>query len=66
MQHLLDTLMERARDQTSWTRATVCRTWSSLAESSKIPIGHWGTVAELAIGACPVVSVSKTHLYYHL
>lgn len=51
MQHLLDTLMERARDQTSWTRANVCRTWSFLAEGSKIPIGHWAAVAELAIGA---------------
>lgn len=51
MQHLLDTLMERARDQTSYTRANVCRTWSFLAEHGKIPMGHWTHVADMAIGA---------------
>ena len=51
MQTLLDTLMARARDQTSWTRACVCRTWASLAEHGKVPMGHWNAVADVAIGA---------------
>ncbi len=51
MQTLLDTLMARARDKTSWTRACVCRTWGVLAEGGKVPMGHWNAVAEVAIGA---------------
>jgi condensin complex subunit 1 len=51
MQTLLDTLMARARDQTSWTRACVCRTWAFLAEHGKVPMGHWNAVADVAIGA---------------
>ena len=51
MQGLLDTLMERARDETSYTRAAVCRTWAGLAESGKVPMGHWTAVTNMAIGA---------------
>lgn len=57
-QGLLDVLVERARDQTSWTRAAVCRSWATLALESRIPMGHWLIVTELAIGAAePVVSI---------
>ncbi len=54
MQTLLDTLMARARDKTSWTRACVCRTWGVLAEGGKVPMGHWNAVAEVAIGALSI------------
>ena len=53
MQTLLDTLMGRARDKTSWTRACVCRTWGFLAEGGKVPMGHWNAIAEVAISAIP-------------
>ena len=62
MQTLLDTLMARARDKTSWTRACVCRTWGVLAEGGKVPMGHWNAVAEVAIGARPVPPFSRVNL----
>ena len=43
-------LVERARDQTSWTRAAVCRSWMALAVDHRVPMGHWLTVTQLAIG----------------
>lgn len=43
-------LVERARDQTSWTRAAVCRSWMALAVDHRVPLGHWLTVTQLAIG----------------
>ena len=49
-QHLLDTLVERARDQSAYTRARVMQTWASLAASRSIDMGHWLCVTELAIG----------------
>jgi hypothetical protein len=49
-QGLLDVLVERARDQTSWTRAAVCRSWMALAVDHRVPMGHWLTVTQLAIG----------------
>lgn len=49
-QHLLDTLIERARDQSAFTRARVMQTWSSLAVSRSIDMGHWLCVTEIAIG----------------
>jgi len=52
-QHLLDTLVERARDQNAYTRARVMQTWASLAVSRSIDMGHWLCVAELGIGSPP-------------
>jgi len=49
-QGLLDLLVERARDQTSWTRGNVCKAWASLTVEDKVPMGHWLTVTQLAIG----------------
>lgn len=49
-QHLLDTLVERARDQNAYTRARVMQTWASLAVSRCIDMGHWLCVSELAVG----------------
>ena len=62
MQTLLDTLMVRARDKTSWTRACVCRTWGVLAEGGKVPMGHWNAVAEVAIGAPAATSLTHCTL----
>lgn len=49
-QQLLALLLERVRDQTSYTRKQVVASWTLLAEHAKIPISHWVPVAELAIG----------------
>ncbi len=49
-QQLLALLLERVRDQTSYTRKQVLASWHLLAEHAKIPISHWVPVAELAIG----------------
>ncbi|KAK9823736.1 hypothetical protein WJX72_005030 [[Myrmecia] bisecta] len=48
--HLLQTLLERARDQNAYTRARVMQTWADLAEKSAIPISHLVLVMELAVG----------------
>ena len=49
-QQLLALLLERVRDQTSYTRKQVLASWLLLAEHAKIPISHWVPVAQLAIG----------------
>ena len=58
-QHLLDTLVERARDQNAYTRARVLQTWASLAVSRSIDMGHWLCVAELAVGMLPLLHHSS-------
>lgn len=50
MQAMLDTLLERARDVNSYTRARVLQTWAFLAESRAIPLGTYLAVSELAVG----------------
>ena len=50
-QQLLALLLERVRDQTSYTRKQVLASWTLLAEHAKIPISHWVPVAELTIGS---------------
>jgi condensin complex subunit 1 len=47
---MLDTLLERARDVNSYTRARVLQTWAFLAESRAIPLGTYLVVSELAVG----------------
>jgi len=47
---MLDTLLERARDVNSYTRARVLQTWAFLAESRAIPLGTYLAVSELAVG----------------
>ena len=49
-QHLLDILIERTRDQSSFTRKAVLSTWATLAESRAVPLGHWGVVTSIAVG----------------
>ena len=49
-QHLMSTLVERARDQSAYTRARVMQTWATLASSRSIDMGHWNCVTDLAIG----------------
>jgi len=49
-QHLLDVLVERTRDQSSFTRKAVLATWAALSEQRAVPLGHWSTVTEIAIG----------------
>ena len=57
-QGLLDTLVLRARDISAYTRATVLRTWGSLATSESIPLGHWSLVTDMAVGDVAPASVS--------
>lgn len=49
-QALLDALVERARDVSSYTRSRVLQTWAQLAEERAIPLSHWLLVTELGIG----------------
>ena len=49
-QHLLDTLVDRARDVNAFTRARVLQTWTHLAERKVIPLGHWICVTGIAVG----------------
>lgn len=49
-QHLLDTLVDRARDVNAFTRARVLQTWAHLAERKVIPLGHWICVTGIAVG----------------
>lgn len=49
-QGLVEILVERVRDSNSYTRAHVMQTWEALAENNAIPIGHFVTAAQLAIG----------------
>lgn len=49
-QALLDALVERARDVSSYTRSRVLQTWAQLAEERAIPLSHWLLVTEVGIG----------------
>ena len=49
-QQLLQTLVERVRDQNAYTRARVLQTWALLAEKMAVPLGHWVCVTEIAVG----------------
>ena len=49
-QQLLNTLVERVRDQNAYTRARVLQTWMHLAERKALPLGHWVCVTQLAVG----------------
>jgi condensin complex subunit 1 len=49
-QAMLDTLLERARDVNSYTRARVLQTWAFLAEARAIPLGTYLSVTQLAVG----------------
>lgn len=49
-QALLDALVERARDVSSYTRSRVLQTWAQLAEERAIPLSHWLLVTELGSG----------------
>ena len=49
-QQLLNTLVERVRDQNAYTRARVLQTWMQLAERKALPLGHWVSVTQLAAG----------------
>lgn len=60
-QGLLDVLVERVRDQTSWTRAAVCKSWMALATHHRIPMGHWLTVTQLAIGELQFREFASLH-----
>lgn len=50
-QHLLDILLERIRDQSSYTRKAVLQAWAYLAEAHAIPLGHWREIPVIAVGA---------------
>ena len=49
-QQLLQTLVDRVRDQNAYTRARVLQTWGHLAEKKAIPLGHWVCVTQIAVG----------------
>mmetsp|Transcript_17259 Transcript_17259/g.41204 ORF Transcript_17259/g.41204 Transcript_17259/m.41204 type:complete len:1126 (-) Transcript_17259:192-3569(-) len=49
-QSLLDTLLQRTRDQNAFTRARTLQTWAFLAQRARIPMSHWLVVAQLAAG----------------
>lgn len=49
-QGFLDALVGRTHDVNAFTRARVLNTWIFLLEKEVVPIGHWNTVTELAIG----------------
>ncbi len=66
-QHLLDLLLERARDEISYTRSAVCKAWETLAQgggdgAGRIPIGHWLPVTRLAVGASAARPPSAPHM----
>ncbi|CAE7764109.1 Ncapd2, partial [Symbiodinium microadriaticum] len=46
---MLDILVERARDTSSYTRAAVLRTWTFLVEAEALPITRIGSIAEVAL-----------------
>ena len=48
-QHLLETLAERARDTSAFTRARVLGAWAYLADKGSLPLGHWDAVTQLAV-----------------
>ncbi|KAL0043109.1 hypothetical protein WJX79_009421 [Trebouxia sp. C0005] len=49
-QQLLQTLVDRVRDQNAYTRARVLQTWAHLAEKMAVPLGHWVCVTQIAVG----------------
>lgn len=49
-QGFLDALVGRTHDVNSFTRARVLKTWVFLLEKQVVPIGHWMTVTDMAIG----------------
>ena len=53
-QALLSTLLERFRDQSSYTRARCLHAWALLAHKRAIPLGHWRSLAELTVGQPPL------------
>jgi hypothetical protein len=46
---ILDMLIERTYDVSSFTRAAVLKTWGSVAEAGAIPLSRFEPVAELAV-----------------
>ena len=57
-QQLLQTLVDRVRDQNAYTRARVLQTWAHLAEKMAVPLGHWVCVTEIAVGeTCSLVTL---------
>lgn len=49
-QGMVDILLERARDKSSYTRSKVLQTWAHLCVESAVSIGHWNLVARVAAG----------------
>lgn len=49
-QGFLDALVQRTHDVNAFTRARVLATWVSLLEKEVVPIGHWITVTDVALG----------------
>lgn len=47
---MVDILLERARDKSSYTRSKVLQTWAHLCVESVVSIGHWNLVARVAAG----------------
>lgn len=46
---MLDILVERTRDTSSYTRCAVLRTWSYLVEEEALPVDRIGSIAEVAL-----------------
>lgn len=46
---ILDMLIERTYDVTSFTRSAVLKTWASIAEKGAIPLSRFEAVAEVAV-----------------
>jgi hypothetical protein len=46
---MLDILVERTRDISSYTRCAVLRTWSYLVEAEALPVTRIGSIAEVAL-----------------
>lgn len=59
-QQLLNTLVERVRDQNAYTRARVLQTWMYLAERKALTLGHWVCVTQLAVGTLSAISPIST------
>ncbi|XP_024390641.1 condensin-1 complex subunit CAP-D2 isoform X6 [Physcomitrium patens] len=49
-QGMIDILLDRARDKSSYTRSKVLQTWAKLCVESAISIGHWNSVVQVAVG----------------
>ena len=49
-QGMIDIILERARDKSSYTRSKVLQTWANLCAESAVSIGHWNLVAHVAAG----------------